>query len=91
MTNTEKLFVLFKKFEVGQVRDKLWAKLQGIRGIYITGKRKKKVGVLEVPLQIDEEFNIFEGVKRVVDLCAAPGSWSQVLVMKLSLLWHMDC
>ncbi|KAL4572355.1 hypothetical protein LXL04_019128 [Taraxacum kok-saghyz] len=30
-------------------------------------------------LQIDEEFNIFEGVKRVVDLCAAPGSWSQVL------------
>ncbi|CAK7339151.1 unnamed protein product [Dovyalis caffra] len=28
-------------------------------------------------LQIDEEFNIFEGVKRVVDLCAAPGSWSQ--------------
>lgn len=29
-------------------------------------------------LQIDEEFNIFDGVKRVVDLCAAPGSWSQV-------------
>ncbi|GJT06545.1 putative tRNA (cytidine(32)/guanosine(34)-2'-O)-methyltransferase [Tanacetum coccineum] len=28
-------------------------------------------------LQIDEEFNIFEGVKHVVDLCAAPGSWSQ--------------
>ncbi|XP_042411186.1 putative tRNA (cytidine(32)/guanosine(34)-2'-O)-methyltransferase isoform X2 [Zingiber officinale] len=34
-------------------------------------------------LQIDEEFNIFEGVKRVVDLCAAPGSWSQVLSRKL--------
>ncbi|PKA55274.1 tRNA (cytidine32/guanosine34-2'-O)-methyltransferase [Apostasia shenzhenica] len=34
-------------------------------------------------LQIDEEFNIFEGVKRVVDLCAAPGSWSQVLSKKL--------
>ncbi|CAN1134422.1 Putative tRNA (cytidine(32)/guanosine(34)-2'-O)-methyltransferase [Linum perenne] len=31
-------------------------------------------------LQIDEEFNIFEGVKRVVDLCAAPGSWSQVIL-----------
>ncbi|KAF6162607.1 hypothetical protein GIB67_003153 [Kingdonia uniflora] len=28
-------------------------------------------------LQIDEEFSLFEGVKRVVDLCAAPGSWSQ--------------
>lgn len=27
-------------------------------------------------LQIDEEFNIFENVDRVVDLCAAPGSWS---------------
>ncbi|XP_028092307.1 putative tRNA (cytidine(32)/guanosine(34)-2'-O)-methyltransferase [Camellia sinensis] len=32
-------------------------------------------------LQIDEEFNIFEGVKHVVDLCAAPGSWSQVTVI----------
>lgn len=30
-------------------------------------------------LQIDEEFDLFEGVTRVVDLCAAPGSWSQVL------------
>ncbi|XP_048138480.1 putative tRNA (cytidine(32)/guanosine(34)-2'-O)-methyltransferase isoform X2 [Rhodamnia argentea] len=29
-------------------------------------------------LQIDEDFNIIEGVKRVVDLCAASGSWSQV-------------
>ncbi|XP_003742681.1 putative tRNA (cytidine(32)/guanosine(34)-2'-O)-methyltransferase [Galendromus occidentalis] len=34
-------------------------------------------------LQINEHFNIFEGVKRVVDLCAAPGSWSQVLSRKL--------
>ncbi|KAI9091701.1 FtsJ-like methyltransferase-domain-containing protein, partial [Phlyctochytrium arcticum] len=34
-------------------------------------------------LQIDEEFNIFEGVTRCVDLCAAPGSWSQVLTKKL--------
>lgn len=25
------------------------------------------------------EFNLFENVTRVVDLCAAPGSWSQVL------------
>ncbi|KAF2472550.1 uridine-2'-O--methyltransferas-like protein TRM7 [Lindgomyces ingoldianus] len=30
-------------------------------------------------LQLDEEFGLFEGVTRVVDLCAAPGSWSQVL------------
>lgn len=30
-------------------------------------------------LQLDEEFNLLEGVTRVVDLCAAPGSWSQVL------------
>ncbi|KAG6435756.1 hypothetical protein SASPL_100631 [Salvia splendens] len=36
-------------------------------------------------LQIDEEYNIFEGVKRVVDLCAAPGSWSQVLSRNLYL------
>ena len=29
-------------------------------------------------LQINDEFDIFCGVQRVVDLCAAPGSWSQV-------------
>ncbi|XP_024521165.1 putative tRNA (cytidine(32)/guanosine(34)-2'-O)-methyltransferase isoform X3 [Selaginella moellendorffii] len=34
-------------------------------------------------LQIDEEFGILQGVKRVVDLCAAPGSWSQVLSRQL--------
>ncbi|KAL3862001.1 hypothetical protein ACJMK2_008007 [Sinanodonta woodiana] len=34
-------------------------------------------------LQINEDFNLFEGVKTVVDLCAAPGSWSQVLSRKL--------
>lgn len=36
-------------------------------------------------LQIDEKFNIFDGVTRAVDLCAAPGSWSQVLSRKLYL------
>ncbi|XP_050316407.1 putative tRNA (cytidine(32)/guanosine(34)-2'-O)-methyltransferase [Anthonomus grandis grandis] len=36
-------------------------------------------------LQIDEKFDIFQGVKRAVDLCAAPGSWSQVLSRKLYL------
>ena len=29
-------------------------------------------------LQVNEEFSIFEGVSKAVDLCAAPGSWSQV-------------
>eukprot|EP00873_Tetraselmis_striata_P045961 jgi/Tetstr1/466225/TSEL_010782.t1 len=36
-------------------------------------------------LQIDEAFNLFEGVHNVVDLCAAPGSWSQVLSRKVYL------
>ncbi|GBN57714.1 Putative tRNA (cytidine(32)/guanosine(34)-2'-O)-methyltransferase [Araneus ventricosus] len=35
-------------------------------------------------LQINEEFGIFKDVTKVVDLCAAPGSWSQVLSRKLS-------
>ena len=30
-------------------------------------------------IQLDEHFNLFDGATRVVDLCAAPGSWSQVL------------
>ena len=34
-------------------------------------------------LHIDEEFDILRNAKRVVDLCAAPGSWSQVLSKKL--------
>lgn len=34
-------------------------------------------------LQIDDDYGLFEGVSRVVDLCAAPGSWSQVLSNKL--------
>ncbi|KAF6252007.1 FtsJ-like methyltransferase-domain-containing protein [Scenedesmus sp. NREL 46B-D3] len=34
-------------------------------------------------LQIDEVFDIFSGVRHAVDLCAAPGSWSQVLSRKL--------
>ncbi|KAJ8901876.1 hypothetical protein NDN08_004081 [Rhodosorus marinus] len=34
-------------------------------------------------LQIDEEFNLFENVGRVIDLCAAPGSWSQVVAKRL--------
>ncbi|CAC5389420.1 FTSJ1 [Mytilus coruscus] len=34
-------------------------------------------------LQINEDYSLFNGVKKVVDLCAAPGSWSQVLAKKL--------
>lgn len=34
-------------------------------------------------LQLDEEFGLLHGVQRVVDLCAAPGSWSQVLSRRL--------
>ena len=34
-------------------------------------------------LQIDDDYDLFSGVTRVVDLCAAPGSWSQVLSSKM--------
>ena len=34
-------------------------------------------------LELDEEFNLFKNVHRAVDLCSAPGSWSQVLSQKL--------
>lgn len=34
-------------------------------------------------LQLNDQFQLFNGVKRVVDLCAAPGSWSQVLSREL--------
>jgi tRNA (cytidine32/guanosine34-2'-O)-methyltransferase len=34
-------------------------------------------------LQLDSEFHLFEGVTRAVDLCAAPGSWSQVLADRI--------
>ncbi|CEG39103.1 ribosomal rna large subunit methyltransferase j [Plasmopara halstedii] len=34
-------------------------------------------------LQLDEQFDFLRHVHRAVDLCAAPGSWSQVLSRKL--------
>lgn len=36
-------------------------------------------------LQVDEEMNILNEAKNVVDLCAAPGSWSQALQKILSI------
>ncbi|GAA5975450.1 hypothetical protein JCM11641_004267 [Rhodosporidiobolus odoratus] len=35
-------------------------------------------------LQLAEQFQLWDGVERCVDLCAAPGSWSQVLSQKLN-------
>jgi len=34
-------------------------------------------------LQLDQQFHLLNNITRVVDLCAAPGSWSQVLSHKL--------
>ncbi|GAA5983514.1 hypothetical protein JCM10908_000315 [Rhodotorula pacifica] len=34
-------------------------------------------------LQLAEQFQLWDDVERCVDLCAAPGSWSQVLSQKL--------
>ncbi|XP_017034410.1 tRNA (guanosine(34)-2'-O)-methyltransferase [Drosophila kikkawai] len=34
-------------------------------------------------LQADETFRLLEGLTRAVDLCAAPGSWSQVLAKRI--------
>ena len=34
-------------------------------------------------MQLNEEFHLFNNVIRAVDLCAAPGSWSQVLSREL--------
>ena len=33
-------------------------------------------------IDIDTSFDIFSNVTRIVDLCSAPGSWSQVLRSK---------
>jgi tRNA (cytidine32/guanosine34-2'-O)-methyltransferase len=41
-------------------------------------------------LQIDEQFSLFAGVSRVVDLCAAPGSWSQVLQRRVAHINNND-
>jgi len=42
-------------------------------------------------LQIEEKFEILKGVTKAVDLCAAPGSWSQVLSKKLDPTGEKGC
>jgi 23S rRNA U2552 (ribose-2'-O)-methylase RlmE/FtsJ len=34
--------------------------------------------------QIDYHFNILETVERAVDLCGAPGGWSEVIIEKIA-------
>uniref|UniRef100_A0AC35UBS0 Putative tRNA (cytidine(32)/guanosine(34)-2'-O)-methyltransferase n=1 Tax=Rhabditophanes sp. KR3021 TaxID=114890 RepID=A0AC35UBS0_9BILA len=34
-------------------------------------------------IHLDEEYHFFDSVNKVADLCAAPGSWSQVCCQKL--------
>ncbi|TMW56814.1 hypothetical protein Poli38472_006824 [Pythium oligandrum] len=34
-------------------------------------------------IQLDDTFHLLDGVSRVVDLCAAPGGWSQVIAERL--------
>lgn len=41
-------------------------------------------------LQLNDQFQLFKGVTRVVDLCAAPGSWSQVLIRELKANENTD-
>jgi tRNA (cytidine32/guanosine34-2'-O)-methyltransferase len=42
-------------------------------------------------LQLDEQFDLFTGVRRAVDLCAAPGSFSQALSRVLYSAYDKEC
>lgn len=39
---------------------------------------------------IDDSYNIFENIKNVVDLCGAPGSWSQYVAEKNKKILTVD-
>lgn len=62
-----------------------WKIAHGSRDIYYrrakeTGFRARSAYKL---IQLDEMYGIFDGVLSVVDLCAAPGSWSQVAANRI--------
>ncbi|OQS00963.1 ribosomal RNA methyltransferase [Achlya hypogyna] len=42
-------------------------------------------------LQLDDTFHLLPGVSRVVDLCAAPGGWTQVIAERLESLANDNC
>ena len=50
-----------------------------VRQSKIEGYRSRAVYKL---IEIDEKFNIFNNTKSIIDLGAAPGSWSQYIVKK---------
>ena len=64
----------------GQKRVRMGRAAKDKRDIYY--RKAKEVGFRARSafklLQLDEQFQLLDGVHRVVDLCAAPGSWSQV-------------
>lgn len=39
-------------------------------------------------LHIDELYSIFKGVERVIDICAAPGSWTQLISRRLKSMGY---
>ncbi|AFN83748.1 ribosomal RNA methyltransferase [Encephalitozoon romaleae SJ-2008] len=55
------------------------------RDIYYRLAKKNKYRARSVYklMNIDEEYNLFQNIENVVDLCAAPGSWSQYACEKL--------
>ena len=50
-----------------------------VRQSKIEGYRSRAVYKL---IEIDEKFKIFNNTKSIIDLGAAPGSWSQYIVKK---------
>lgn len=56
------------------------------RDIYYRLAKKNKYRARSVYklMNIDEEYNLFQNIENVVDLCAAPGSWSQYACEKLT-------
>ncbi|CAI8598263.1 unnamed protein product [Vicia faba] len=75
---------------------KLWPRSQGDDDYEVGSFNMVMMEVFEevskIERMIDEEFNIFEGVKRVVDVCAPSGSWRQLMLMMLNVVFgNMFC